>query len=69
MTRRETAFGYVRVSQTNDRLLDNLESLLFNLSGRDLTNAQLDRMARILYWRGERMVCEEAGKRDWDEVA
>ena len=56
-----------RVSmQTNDRLLDSLESLLFNLSGRDLTNHQLDRMARILYWRGERTVVEEAGKREWD---
>jgi hypothetical protein len=55
-----------RSAQTNDRLIDNLESLLLNLSGRDLTNPQLDRMARILYWRGERMVVDEAGKREWD---
>jgi hypothetical protein len=59
-----------RSAQTNDRLIDNLESLLLNLSGRDLSNPQLDRMARILYWRGERMVVDEAGKREWDgEVA
>jgi hypothetical protein len=55
-----------RSAQTNDRLIDNLESLLLNLSGRDLTNPQLDRMARILYWRGERVVVDEAGKREWD---
>jgi hypothetical protein len=55
-----------RSAQTNDRLIDNLESLLLNLSGRDLTNPQLDRMARILDWRGERVVVDEAGKREWD---
>jgi hypothetical protein len=55
-----------RSAQTHDRLIDNLESLLLNLSGRDLTNPQLDRMARILYWRGERVVVDEAGKREWD---
>jgi hypothetical protein len=55
-----------RSAQTNDRLIDTLESLLLNLSGRDLTNPQLDRMARILYWRGERVVVDEAGKREWD---
>jgi hypothetical protein len=55
-----------RSAQTNDSLIVNLESLLLNLSGRDLTNPQLDRMARILYWRGERVVVDEAGKREWD---
>lgn len=69
MTATSRADAY-RSAVTNDRLIDNLESLLLNLAGRDLTNAQLDRMARILYWRGERQVVAEAERRDWDgEVA
>ena len=62
-TQYETRARLVDYRTTNDRLLDSLESLLLKLGGRDLSEFQLDRMARILYWRGERMVIDEARDR------
>lgn len=57
------------IIRPNNGLLDDLEALLLKLQGRALTDPELDRLARIIYWRGERSVITRAAKRTWTPPA